>query len=68
MAEKGEPRLAKMPSHLGQMVDESQKDIPITLPDATILIEAVKDLRTIIDAQSALNANFAQRIFDLENP
>ena len=63
-----EPRLAKMPSHLGQMVEESQHDIPITLPDATVYIEAIKDLRSIIDAQAALNASFEQRIFDLENP
>ena len=63
-----EPRLAKMPSHLSQMVEESQHDIPITLPDATVYIEAIKDLRTIIDAQAALNASFEQRIFDLENP
>ncbi len=63
-----EPRLAKMPSHLEQMVEESQHDIPITLPDATVYIEAIKDLRSIIDAQAALNASFEQRIFDLENP
>lgn len=47
-----EPKLAKMPSHLEQIVEESQHDIPVTLPDATILIEAVKDLRAIIDQQN----------------
>ncbi len=63
-----EPRLAKMPSHLEQMVEESQHDIPITLPDATVYIEAIKDLRSIIDAQAAANADFEARIFKFENP
>lgn len=63
-----EPRLAKMPSHLSQMVEESQHDIPITLPDATVYIEAIKDLRATLDAQIATNAAFEARIFALENP
>lgn len=63
-----EPRLKKIPAYIDQIVRESQKDIPISLPDATILIEAVQDLRAIIDAQAVVNADFEQRIFDLENP
>lgn len=63
-----EPRLAKMPSHLEQMVEESQHDIPITLPDATVYIEAIKDLRGIIDTQAVINADLEARVFALENP
>jgi len=63
-----EPKLPRLPTHLDQIIEETQRDIPISLPDATILIEAVKDLRAILDAQIATNADFEQRIFDLENP
>ena len=63
-----EPKLQRLPTHLDQIIEETQRDIPISLPDATILIEAVKDLRAILDAQIATNADFEQRIFDLENP
>jgi len=63
-----EPELRRLPTHLDQILEETQRDIPISLPPATILIEAIKDLQDIIDAQAATNADFEQRIFDLENP
>ncbi len=63
-----EPQPRRLSTHLDQILEETQRDIPISLPDATILIEAVKDLRFIIDAQAAANADFEARIFALENP
>lgn len=61
MADIGEPTLKKMSTHLDQIVRDAQRDIPITLPDGTILIEAVQGLQTIIDDLEA-------RVFKLENP
>jgi hypothetical protein len=56
-----EPSPAKASSYLDQLIRESERDLPITLPPATILIEAVKDLQSTIDGLEA-------RIFALENP
>ncbi len=63
-----EPNPPSIPTYLNQLIKESERDIPVALPDASLLIEAIKDLRGIIDAQAATNADFEQRIFDLENP
>jgi hypothetical protein len=50
-----------IPTYVDQLLRESERDIPVTLPPATILIEAVKDLQSTIDGLEA-------RIFALENP
>lgn len=58
---KAEPSPPKIFTYLGQLIRESEGDIPVALPDATLLIEAIKDLKATLD-------DFEQRIFDLENP
>ena len=68
MGEFNEPSPPPIHTYVDQLLRESERDIPVTLPPATILIEAIKDLQDIIDAQAATNADFEQRIFDLENP
>ena len=58
---KSEPSPPRIPTYLNQLIRESERDIPVALPDASLLIEAIKDLRAILDDQEA-------RIFALENP
>ncbi len=56
-----EPNPPRIPTYLNQLIRESERDIPVALPDASLLIEAIKDLKATLD-------DFEQRIFDLENP
>lgn len=63
-----EPNPSKIPSYLDQLIRESQRDIPVVLPPASLLIEAVKDLQDIIDAQEAQILALDARVFALENP
>ena len=68
MAEFSETSPPAIPTYLDELLRESERDIPVILPPATILIEAVKDLQEQLDAQAAINADFEARIFALENP